>query len=258
MAARGIFLVLFFSSFVGAQTAVPTNSPTDPANNPTAPSAELAPDATNPENAEGNFPAASESSMEKGLVPDGAKGAGGGQVGKMNVGRRVLVKTEPPGAQIFFNGRYTGRSTPSLIGPIDSLSQVLMRKDCYEDLVWSAADEDDDAALTNEISITMIPLPEERCKKGASPAPTGSIETLRVGSEPEGGEIFVDGRKMRLETPSMLDNVLRNSVITIKKPGFQDCTIKVADSDRVSCTLRRLSGRPQKPKPPQSKVKNKK
>jgi hypothetical protein len=138
-----------------------------------------------------------------------------------------IITSHPSGAQIYVEGKNSGKSTPSRIDGIKSTTKIVLKKDCFEnyDIPYSI--------IKYKGSAKLKPVKDARCSET-----NATITAVVIGSSPSGAKIFVDGADTGLETPSRLNGLTSKTIVTVKKEGFNDCVIHVTKPS-VSCELQR-------------------
>lgn len=114
---------------------------------------------------------------------------------------RVVVKTEPPGAQVEI-GDAPGFSTPGRSGPLAAgPHKVVVKKPGFlpekREVVLRGADEP-------TVSVTLVPAGE-----------------VQVKSAPSGADVFVDGEETGMRTPATVPVAAgKPHAVSVRKPGW--------------------------------------
>lgn len=119
----------------------------------------------------------------------------------------VSVISVPDGANVFLDGKDTGRTTPTLLEELSIGNDYTIRAEKEK---YGPAER-----------VIRIASPERVDVSLELAEPTG---TLNIITEPSGAVISVDGVSTRYTTPAVLEKlpVGKDLRITLSKPGFQD------------------------------------
>ncbi len=145
-----------------------------------------------------------------------------------NRGGKLILKSDPPGAQIYLLGTYTNKLTPdSIIQLKDGNYDVTLKKQNYHDTTFVISVYD---TLTISKNIVL-----------KSALSTGNIF---IETEPTGAEILLDSIKTNQFTPDTLKNISKGEhLLTLKKSNYRDTTVSITvDEDlTVSKTVKLIS-----------------
>ncbi len=129
-----------------------------------------------------------------------------------NPGGKLILKSDPPGAQIYLLGTYTNKLTPdSIIQLKDGNYDVTLKKQNYHDTTFVISVYD---TLTISKNVVL-----------KSTLSTGNIF---IETEPSGAEILLDSIKTNQFTPDTLKNISKGEhLLTLKKNNYRDTTISI-------------------------------
>lgn len=138
----------------------------------------------------------------------------------------VNIQSEPSNAAIYLNGLNSNQHTPSILN-INEKFVVTIKKTCYEDYTFKPTE------IKSRMTAKLKPLADVCADVNAV------ITAVVISSKPSGSKIFVNGEDTGNETPSVLREINKKSIIVLKKPGYKDCTISEIKTRSVSCDLKR-------------------
>lgn len=150
---------------------------------------------------------------------------------------QLLMESEPAGAQVFLDGHLVGQ-TPLLAGEVaDGPHAVVVRQKGYR-----------------ESRIGVRILRDLTTRKHVRLSAKGADGELRVTSEPEGAQVFMDGQRVGT-TPLHLEQVRAGAhVLSVHRPGFRDRTQRVrVVADLTTSRELRLERQPKPPVPLEAK-----
>jgi len=159
-----------------------------------------------------------------------SSGTGTGNGNTQTGGSGVIVKKEivinvdsiPQGAEIFINGKDTGLKTPNKVKLTEEGTyEVTVKMDGYENATKTVNLKNGE---TISLNFELKPL----------------LGNINVNSNPNGAEIFIDGKDTGLQTPNTIKNVSAGThTITLKKTGYKSASVnlEVKAGETVSITL---------------------
>ena len=117
----------------------------------------------------------------------------------------VVVRSTPPDASVFLDGKQVRGSTPVEIPDIsaDDAHKITVKKKGYRSVVQTVTLEPGER---KEVQVALKPLFGE----------------IRVSSEPPGAEVYLNGKDMALKTPTCLSRLSPGKYkVTLKKKGYK-------------------------------------
>ena len=141
----------------------------------------------------------------------------------------LVVNSTPPGAEIFFNGRATGQTTPASVPDVETgaTHMLILKRDGYED-------------HQEQVKIRADALTDGKYRFSAFLKRAGG--TLVLNTEPPGVQVFVDGRYIG-DTPlkkTGLDREKEEFLILLNKEGYVQRREILRWNDETSIELKDL------------------
>ena len=125
---------------------------------------------------------------------------------------KIVLKSEPSGAQIFLLGTNTNKVTPDSIIQLKSGDyDITLKKANYKDTLFVVKVYD---SLTTSKNIALKSLL--------------TVGSIFIVSEPAGAEIFLDSNRTNNTTPDTITNLIAGQhQITLKKENYKDTTLNI-------------------------------
>lgn len=141
------------------------------------------------------------------LLADGTREAVIANLEKVPDRGQVTIQSEPPGGDLYVDGKYRGTTPATLDNLLPGRHEVLIRKDGYEDYrdVVSVS-----AEFITEYREYLVPLPG-----------TGF---LSITSYPEGADVWIDGKAAGITPSALLRYPAGNHTVEITKKGYWNFT----------------------------------
>ncbi len=158
----------------------------------------------------------------------------------------IKFTSSPPGAEIFFNGRDTGLSTPASIPnvPVGEKQNVRLVKTGYDTVTKTVAIKDTSELVveTDLIAVAGTEAKPEEKKPETAKKEEKKTEaaTANVSSKPAGAKIFLNGKNTGLKTPARIGNleVGRSYAIKLERPNYEPFTKEITISSAGALSIK--------------------
>ena len=145
---------------------------------------------------------------------------------------RVFVTSEPSGASVTLDGNAIGKTPLVMSGVAPSHYKLEFRLTGYQRASYTLNVADD--GLDHPVHVELAPIPK-----------TGSI---RITSQPTGGSVWIDDKKISGRTPLTVSDVSPgNHQVRLEKSGYRSLTqtasVVVGEEATLSPKLQALQGR---------------
>ena len=119
----------------------------------------------------------------------------------------LSITSNPSGAEIFINGKDLNKTTPAIVNYEPGTYEIELRMNGYKTVSITQVLKDKPEEVNLSLKKNAIPITKRR---------------MGLTSNPEGGEVWIDGKDTGKKTPCDIYLIPGNYKVVIKTPGYYD------------------------------------